>query len=242
MGKRIAILQSNYIPWKGYFDLINSVDEFILYDTAQFTKNDWRNRNTIKTPQGILWLTIPVRHNFGQTIQETRVSDPSWGRRHWATLLQNYARAPHFGEYASLFENLYGEISGEQFLSAINYRFICEVCAILDIKTPITWSRDYRLADGKIERLVDLCRQAGADEYLSGPAAKDYLKEEPFLEEGIKVTYMDYSGYPEYRQLYPPFEHRVSILDVIFNEATEAPRYLKSFARRRAELAVEGGA
>src|SRR5664280_3071364 len=102
MGKRIAILQSNYIPWKGYFDLINSVDEFILYDTAQFTKNDWRNRNTIKTPQGILWLTIPVRHNFGQTIQETRVSDPSWGRRHWATLLQNYARAPHFGEYASL--------------------------------------------------------------------------------------------------------------------------------------------
>ena len=93
MGKRVAILQSNYVPWKGYFDLINSVDEFILYDTAQFTKNDWRNRNKIKTAQGTTWLTIPVRHDFGQTIQETRVGKPDWAQKHWASLVQNYARA-----------------------------------------------------------------------------------------------------------------------------------------------------
>ena len=240
MGKRIAILQSNYIPWKGYFDLINSVDEFVLYDTAQFTKNDWRNRNKIKTPRGISWLTIPVCHNFGQTIHETRVSDPAWGPRHWSSLLQNYAGAPHFREYASLFEGLYRELDGEQYLSAVNYRFIREVCEIIGIGTPITWSRDYRLVDGKIERLVDLCRQAGADEYLSGPAARDYIHEEPFSDAGITLTYMDYSGYPEYRQLYPPFEHRVSILDLIFNEGPEARRYLKSFVQHSRDTPVEG--
>ena len=240
MGKRIAILQSNYIPWKGYFDLINSVDEFILYDTAQFTKNDWRNRNKIKTPRGIVWLTIPVRHNFGQTIHETIVSDPTWGQKNWGSLLQNYAKAPHFGEYKALFENLYRDAAGEQYLSVINYRFLHQVCAILGVRTPITWSRDYRLVDGQTERLVDLCRQAGADEYLSGPAAKDYIQEELFSDAGIRLTYMDYSGYPEYQQLYPPFEHGVSILDLIFNEGPDAPKYMKSFARRSADKPVGG--
>jgi hypothetical protein len=241
MGKRIAILQSNYIPWKGYFDLINSVDEFILYDTAQFTKNDWRNRNKIKTPRGVIWLTIPVRHSFGQTIQETRVIDPTWSRKHWNSLLQNYAKAPHFREHKQLFEYLYRGIAGEQCLSAINYRFLHEVCAILGIRTPITRSRDYRLIDGQTERLVDLCRQAGADEYLSGPSAKDYIQEKLFLDAGVTVTYMDYSGYPKYRQLYPPFEHGVSILDLIFNEGPDAPKYMKSFVVRSADKPVAGG-
>jgi hypothetical protein len=240
VGKRIAILQSNYIPWKGYFDLINSVDEFILYDTAQFTKNDWRNRNRIKTPRGIAWLTIPVSHHFGQTIHETRVSDPAWGQKHWSSLLQNYGGAPHFRDYAPRFDSLYRDMASEEYLSAINYRFLREVCEIIGIGTPITWSRDYQLADGKIERLVDLCRQAGADEYLSGPAAKDYLQEEPFSDAGVTVAYMDYSGYPEYHQLYPPFEHRVSILDLIFNEGPDAGRYLNSFAQRRIDVPVEG--
>jgi len=240
MGKRIAILQSNYIPWKGYFDLINSVDEFILYDTAQFTKNDWRNRNRIKTPRGIAWLTIPVSHHFGQTIHETRVSDPAWGQKHWSSLLQNYGGAPHFRDYAPRFDSLYRDMASEEYLSAINYRFLREVCEIIGIGTPITWSRGYRLADGKIERLVNLCRQAGADEYLSGPAAKDYLQEEPFSDAGVTVAYMDYSGYPEYHQLYPPFEHRVSILDLIFNEGPDAGRYLNSFAQRRIDVPVEG--
>jgi hypothetical protein len=240
MGKRIAILQSNYIPWKGYFDLINSVDEFILYDTAQFTKNDWRNRNRIKTPRGVSWLTIPVCHNFGQTIQETKVSDPSWGPKHWSSLLQNYSDAPHFKAYAPVFESLYRDIAGEEYLSAINFRFMRLVCEIIGIDTPIRWSRDYSLAEGKIERLVDLCRQTGADEYLSGPAAQDYLKEEPFSDAGITLTYMDYSGYPEYRQLYPPFEHRVSILDLIFNEGPAARAYLKSSAQRSESSRPEG--
>lgn len=229
MGKRIAILQSNYIPWKGYFDLINRVDEFILYDTAQFTKNDWRNRNRIKTRQGLDWLTIPVRHSFGQTIHETEVSSPAWGQKHWRTLAQNYSKAAHFGDYRSALDDLYRETAGERSLSAINYRFIHEICGFLGISTQITWARDYQLIDGQTERLVDLCRQAGANEYLSGPAAQDYIQEELFLGAGIALTYMDYSGYPEYRQLYAPFVHGVSILDLLFNTGAEAPRFMLSF-------------
>ncbi len=234
MGKRIAILQSNYIPWKGYFDLINSVDEFILYDTAQFTKNDWRNRNIIKTPRGLLWLTIPVCHRFGQLIQNTAISDSKWGRTHWRSLSQSYAKAAHFISYKPLFEGLYEECRSENRLSNVNYRFLKEICTILGINTTITWSRDYRLVDGQTERLVDLCKQAGADEYLSGPAAKNYIDADLFAEAGIEIIYIDYFGYPEYPQIHPPFEHGVSILDLIFNVGPETPKFMKSFSESRA--------
>jgi hypothetical protein len=229
MRKRVAILQSNYIPWKGYFDLINSVDEFVLYDSAQFTKNDWRNRNRIKSSGGLLWLSIPVRHRFGQLIQDTVICDPTWGRTHWRSLSQAYAKAPHFKIYKDVFEELYSRCGAESKLSNINYQFIKNVCAILGIKTTITWSRDYRMADGQTERLVDLCSQLGADEYLSGPAARDYIEPELFARANIKLVYADYSGYPEYPQIYPPFEHRVSILDLIFNTGPKARTYMKSF-------------
>lgn len=227
MSKRIAILQSNYIPWKGYFDLINSVDEFILYDSAQFTKNDWRNRNKIKSSSGLLWLSIPVRHRFGQLIQDTVISGPNWGRTHWRSISQAYAKAPCFKMYSAVFEELYNKCGAESKLSNVNFQFIKQVCAILGIKTNITWSRDYRLVDGQTERLVDLCRQLGADEYLSGPAARNYIEPELFSDANIKLTFIDYSGYPEYPQLYPPFDHNVSILDLIFNTGPKARMYMK---------------
>lgn len=228
-GKRIAIVQSNYIPWKGYFDLIKHVDEFILFDTAQYTRRDWRNRNRIKTAQGAIWLTIPVqvKGRYLQSIQETQVEDQSWKEQHWKTLKQNYARAAHFREYKSIFERLYLE-GTERFLSDINRRFIDAICEILEIRTPIRCSSECPTVEGNTERLVEWSRLAGATEYLSGPAAKDYIGEDAFTNAGIKLRWMDYSGYPEYRQLYPPFEHGVSILDLIFNEGPDAHRYMKS--------------
>ena len=231
MGKRVAIVQSNYIPWKGYFDLINSVDEFILYDDMQYTRRDWRNRNRIKTPNGPIWLTIPVevKGKYMQKIRDTVVSDPDWSRRHWETILHNYGRAACFREYRPAFEALYLRCQERQ-LSAINHRFITAICGILGIQTRISWSMDYRLAEGKTERLVDLCRQAGATEYLSGPAARDYIDPEPFHAAGITLRYMDYGGYPEYGQLNPPFVHEVSVIDLILNVGREAPKYMKSFS------------
>jgi len=230
MGKKLAVVQSNYVPWKGYFDLMNLVDEFILFDDMQYTRRDWRNRNKIKTPNGPMWLTIPVqvKGKYLQKIKETVISDRDWNRKHWKTIVHHYSRAKYFQECKEFFEELYLG-STQTYLSQINYRFLTAICQLLGIDTKLSWSMDYRLVEGKTERLVDLCRQAGATEYVSGPTAKGYIDEEPFEDAGIAVHYMDYSGYPEYDQLYPPFEHHVSIVDLIFNAGPDAPKYMKSF-------------
>ena len=138
MDKKVAIVQSNYIPWKGYFDLIHEVDEFILFDDVQYTRRDWRNRNRIKTPHGLLWLTIPVwvKGRYHQKIRETVISDSEWSRKHWKTIVQNYARAPYFSRYSDVFEDLYCTNS-EKYLSRINYRFIKELCDLLGIATKL---------------------------------------------------------------------------------------------------------
>src|SRR4051794_4337234 len=192
---RIAILQSSYIPWKGYFDLIRAVDEFVLYDDVQFTRRDWRNRNRIKTPNGPRWLTIPV-HSKGQYLEPIKsitVSDPEWALRHWRTLEANYARAPCFAQFADRVERLYADCT-EAGLSAINYKWIAAVCDILGIRTRLTWSMDYALAEQPTERLVGICRQAGADTYVSGPSARAYIDEAVFDSAKIKLVYFDYAG------------------------------------------------
>lgn len=230
MGKRTAIVQSNYIPWRGYFDLVNSVDEFILYDDAQYTRRDWRNRNVIKSPNGLVWLTIPVhvKGKYFQKIKDTVVADDKWSHDHWNTIVLNYSKACYFSEYRELFEDLYLG-SREKFLSQINYRFISAICRILGIKTTISFSMDYELAGSRTERLINLCKQTGATNYLTGPAARAYLDEAQFVSEGISVSFIDYSGYPEYGQLYPPFEPLVSIIDLVFNQGPAATKYMKSF-------------
>lgn len=226
--KKVAILQSNYIPWKGYFDLIGSVDEFILYDDMQYTRRDWRNRNQIKTPQGVQWLTVPVRvkGKYDQKIKDTEIDGTDWAVAHWKALAQNYARAPHFAEIAAWLEPLY--LSGAYtHLSGLNRRFIEAVCAYLKIDTVIGDSRDYTLVEGKTERLADLCAQAGGTEYVSGPSARDYVDESVFERSGIKLTWFDYAGYPEYPQLWGEFAHGVSVLDLLFNCGKDAGRFMR---------------
>jgi len=230
MPKKVAILQSNYIPWKGYFDLINTVDEFILYDDMQYTKNDWRNRNQVKTSGGLYWLTIPVltKGNFGAKINEIKIKKINWAEKHWRTINTSYLRAKYFNTYGKMFQNLYLNLQTE-YLSEVNRLFIAQINKILDIKTKISLSSDYKLINGKTERLIDVCEQAGASEYYSGPAAKNYIKEELFSEAGIKLNWVNYDGYKIYDQLYPPFNHFVSIIDLIFNEGENSKKFMKSF-------------
>jgi len=226
--KKVAIVQSNYIPWKGYFDLIAAVDEFILYDDMQYTRRDWRNRNLIKTPQGGQWLTVPVKvkGKYRQTIRDTEIDGADWAGKHWQTITQNYHRAPHFKEVASFFEPLYLQHAYSH-LSPLNRTFIEAVCRYLDINTEIRNSWDYTLMDGRTERLADLCAQAGGTEYISGPAAREYVKGQVFAERDIKLTWFDYSGYKEYSQVWGDFTHRVTILDLLFNCGKEARCYMK---------------
>lgn len=224
--KKVAILQSNYIPWKGYFDLIAAVDDFILYDDMQFTKNDWRNRNLIKTPAGVQWLTVPAGQDIRRRIRDVSLPDRSWQRKHWTTLQNNYARAPYFKEVADWLAPFYLSEAHDN-LSALNRQLIVAICNYLGIRTRIHNSWDFTLAEGRTERLVSLCQQVGANEYLSGPAAKEYMEEALMEAAGIKLTWFDYAGYPPYPQQWGAFTHHVSIVDLLFNCGPEAARYMR---------------
>jgi hypothetical protein len=229
--KTVAISQSNYLPWKGYFDMINSVDEFIIYDDMQFTKRDWRNRNTIKTPNGLLWLTIPVKvkGKFFQKINETEIDGNNWAEKHWKTIQMNYAKAPCFKQFEDKLQKTFEIAASKTFLSDVNSLFLTNLCEILNISTPMRFSSEFILKEGKTERLLDLCKQVGATRYVSGPAAKSYIDADLFSGENIELFWMNYTGYPVYRQSYGAFEHSVSVLDVIFNLGDEARTVLKSF-------------
>ena len=225
--KKVAIVQSCYIPWKGYFDLINIVDEFILYDDVQYTKRDWRNRNKIKTPQGTTWLTIPiaVKGRFRQKIREAQVANHGWASKHWRAINFSYSKAPYFEEIRPHLEFLYKACSSETYLSKVNYLFLKAIADMIGIKTRISWSTDYKYGGNRTEALVALCQQAGGEIYLSGPKAKNYLEEKLFELAEIQVCWVDYRAYPAYRQLYcPPFIHEVSIIDLLMNEGSEGGR------------------
>lgn len=207
--------------------MVAAMDEFILYDDMQYTRRDWRNRNKIKTPQGLQWLTVPVKikGKYHQTIRETEIDGIGWAETHWKTISQNYHRTPHFEEIAVLFKPIYQR--QHTHLSALNRELIEAVCSYLGITTKISNSWDYQLIEGKTERLTNLCLQAGGAEYISGPAAKDYIDESIFNEHGIKLSWFDYAGYPEYTQLWGDFTHGVTILDLLFNEGPNAHNFMK---------------
>lgn len=230
MGKRVAILQSNYIPWKGYFDLINMVDVFIFHDDLQYTKGDWRNRNQIKTPTGAKWLTIPCGTNERRLICEVELKDHSWQTEHWAAIKRNYVHAEYFDAYRDFFEEIYLGTQWQN-LSEMNQRVIIRFAKeILGCSTHFEDSRSYSLTQRKAERVKELLLKSGATEYVSGPSGKSYLSEDFLGEAGIQLTWMDYSGYPEYPQPYPPFMHQVSIVDLILNTGDQATKHMKSFS------------
>jgi len=227
--KRVAIVQSNYVPWKGYFDLMSQADEMILLDDVQYTRRDWRNRNRIKSREGVRWITVPVRvrGRYEQRIDETEISDPSWAERHWATLRHAYARAPCFSEVAPSIEDLYAGCASP-LLTEVNEHLLRGLSTLLHISTPISRSVDVPLVTDPTERLVALCRGAGATEYLTGPSSWAYLRRELFTQANISVTTMTYGEYPRYPQLHGTFEDRVSVLDVLFHTGSNAPLYIDS--------------
>jgi hypothetical protein len=226
----VATIQSSYIPWKGYFDQINLADIFVFYDDVQYTKQDWRNRNRIKTAQGLQWLTVPCGEDLNRRICDVRIESIHWQRKHWRSIVQNYGKARCFQRYRDMFEPLYLERTWTG-LSEMNQSFTTMIAReILGMDTEFRDSRELGLSaenKGK-ERLLELMRKLGAERLVIGPSAREYLGDMAAGED-LEIIYMDYSGYPEYRQLYPPFEHRVSIVDLIMNEGPDAPRYMLSF-------------
>jgi hypothetical protein len=215
---RAVIIQSNYIPWKGYFDLLARADVVVLLDSVQSTKNDWRNRNAIKTAGGKLWLTIPIRHSNALRIREVEVAGNNWHQKHFRSISQAYARAPHAPDILPLIGEWYARAAEQTRLSAINRLFLDGAASLLGIETPmidvasIMDDAEHDRLD-PTGRLVEICRRVGADAYLSGPAARSYLDEEAFGSRAIRVEWFDYDGYPQYPQLHGEFDHAVSIVD-----------------------------
>ncbi len=236
MSKKVGMTQSNYIPWKGYFDYINSVDEFYFYDDVQYTKQDWRNRNMIKSPKGLEWISVPVgKKTRDRLICDVEITQNGWQKSHWGKISQYYRTAPYFKKYKAFFDDLYLNQEWKN-LSEMNHTFIKKISQeILGITTKFAGdSRDFNLSDdlNKEGRYIPLLKEVGCTTYLSGPSAKSYLTEESMAEHGIKLEWMNYEGYPEYHQLYPPFEHGVSILDLIFNEGPDMKNSMISFNQK----------
>lgn len=223
---KVAILQSNYIPWKGYFDLIHDVDLFVFYDCVQFTPRDWRTRNKIKMAGGAQWLTIPAGSDRRRLIHEVTISCADWQAKHWQSIRQNYGKCPHFERYRDYFEDVYLGRTWTS-LSELNQSTIRHIAGeFLGVRTRFEDSRGYAAQGQKQERLLDVLRQVGATDYLSGPAARDYIVPAGFAAAGIGLHWKDYGGYPEYPQRFPPFEHGVTILDLLFNVGPEAPAFI----------------
>lgn len=231
--KKIAVIQSSYIPWKGYFDIIHDADIFVFYDDVQFTKKDWRNRNKIKTQHGTLWLTIPVGNKDHKLIHEIELTDKRWQKKHWETIAQFYSKADYFRTYSGLFEYVY---LGKEWdsLSELNQFLIKTISTeFLGIKTEFVDSRQLSATGRKLDRLICLLKKTDAGVYISGPKAKKYIDERLFDDAGIKLIYKDYTGYPEYRQFFPPFVHDVSILDLLFHTGHDAPYFIWGWREKK---------
>ena len=208
--KKVAILQSNYIPWKGYFDIIAHTDVFVIYDNRQYTKRDWRNRNRIKTSNGTQWLTIPIKSKGyqHQKINEAVIQHPSWMKKHVKSLEINYRRAEHFPEVIEWLFPLYLGFKGVEQLSAINTCLIKKINEWLNIDTKILDAEIFYIEGTKSQALLSILKQIGnVTHYISGPSAKSYLDHDLFARNGIEIEWMDYSGYPIYTQLYTPIVH-----------------------------------
>lgn len=227
MGGKVAVLQSNYLPWRGYFDLIHDVDLFIFYDEVQYTKNDWRNRNRVYSAQGLSWLTLPCGYDIHQSISEVRLKNElCWAQKHWNIIKNAYGKALYFGEYCTFFEEVYFGRSWER-LSELNQYLIRSIARdFLGIKTQFAQSTAYPSRGRRGEKLLSLLQAAGCKTYVSGPAAQSYIDPADFERAGIELVWKEYPEYPEYPQMRQSFEPGVSIIDLLFNMGPHAPEYI----------------
>ena len=227
---KAVILQPSYIPWRGYFDQICRADLFIFYDDVQYDKHGWRNRNQIKTSQGKQWMTIPV-HTKGVTegisIKDVRIDwSKPWSKNHLKALTFAYAKAPCFASYAPWLDSVFER--RDEFLADFTIRLTMEIARkIGNTHTRFMRSSEIPGIDGqKTDRLIQILMHVGANNYISGPSARDYVEMEKFDHTGISLEYMEYN-YPEYPQLYPPFDQYVTILDLMFMVGNDARKYIE---------------
>lgn len=231
---KIAIAQPTYLPWLGYFDLLDQVDRFVILDSVQFEKQSWQQRNRIKTPAGMLWLTVPVvfRGRLDQKIAEVEIREPEFWRDHLRAIELNYRRAPFFADYFEPLSRLVQSESSHLSLSRLTTALLRWFADAFGIKTPMVRSSEFSFQGKRTGLLAEICAALGAGSYLSPLGSAEYLLGElPLLTgRGIEVAFQHYE-HPVYRQLFPPFQPYACALDLLLNEGKRSLEVIRSGRR-----------
>jgi len=224
----ITIHQPQYLPWLGYLDKIDKADVFVLLDNIQFKKNEWQNRNRIKTAQGCQWITVPVLYRFPEKINEVRINNKAtWSRKHLQALITNYSKSTYFDNYRSFFEDIFNRNWDR--LVDINIEIIKFLINAFEIKTRLVMASDLKLREGSTERLIDICETLNGNTYLAGKDGNKYMDLELFGRKGIEVIFQDFK-HPVYNQLFGDFEPFMSAIDLLFNCGDNSINILRSHA------------
>ncbi len=222
----VAIHQPQYLPWIGYFDKIDCADVFVLLDNVQYKKNEWQNRNRIKTSQGWQWITVPVLYKYPEKINEVKINNTvDWRKKHLNALTYNYSKAPFFEKHRRFLEKTFS--TNWEFLVEINTHVIQYLINALGIDKKIVLASSLRLREGPTDRLVNICKHVQADTYLSGKDGAKYMNLDTFAQAKIKVIFQDFR-HPTYQQLYEPFEPLMSIVDLLFNHNHNSLKIIRS--------------
>lgn len=234
---KVAAIQSSFIPWRGFFDFMSSVDLFVFYDDVQYSSGSWRNRNRIKTPKGAEWITVPIkRSNLSQKIDEIIVDDSQpWRTKHLATWAANYRSAPYYDVINELLVDIdkVEKIS----ISQLNIKLIMRICEYLKISTTVMKSSDLELKETRSSRLIEMLLKLNSKTYVSGPSADSYLDKDLFRSKGISLEYKTYD-YEQYPQLWGDFEGAVSVLDLIANCGPNARNHI--FSKTPNQIIIHG--
>lgn len=216
----VAVHQPQYLPWLGYFDKIDRADTFVFLDNVQYKKNEWQNRNRIRTTQGWQWISVPVLNQFAQQIKDVRINNRvRWKKKHFHALLYNYAKSRYFEEHRPFFERTYNR--GWEYLLDINTHVIEYLVSVLGINTEIVIASNLNVRNHPTERLIDICKALGADTYLAGKGGYKYMDMEKFRQAEIKVLFQDFK-HRAYSQLFGTFEPFMSVVDLLFNHGKES--------------------
>ncbi len=223
---RIAIHQPHFLPWLGYLDKIDRADLFVVLDTVQFKKNEWQNRNKVRTSQGWQWLTVPVRHKFGQALNQVDINqNAEWRAKHLRAMKLHYSRAPYLDQYFDGMREIY-QRSWER-LADLNLAVIRWLLKAFGISTPIQLASEMCLREEPTDRLIDICQAVGATHYLAGPGAHAYMDVARFQASGVMLEVQEFK-HPVYRQCYEPFLSGMAALDVLLTCGGEALQILRS--------------
>lgn len=222
----ISVHQPQFAPWLGYFAKIADADTFVLLDTVQYKKNEWQNRNKIKTSQGELWLTVPVKYKFGQKIFEVEINNQQdWQKKQQKTLVSTYSKSRFFKEIITLLEMVltrHWTTIGE-----LNISMVQSIAAYLGIKTPIKVASELpAFPENPDDRLIAITKFFQGSHYLAGSGGHGYMELEKYNDAGVALLFQSYK-HPVYPQLYGDFLPYMSILDLLFNCGPESLTILR---------------